>query len=55
MFVYRRDQAKRHPPTDEAALRALAGRHPLPGLILQWRAAQNVLTHWINPAWVQVI
>eukprot|EP00775_Hariotina_reticulata_P003333 gene3333-3610_t len=48
-----RGSAKSHLPTDEAALLQLAHRHELPNLVIEYRSIQNVLTKWVDSAWIQ--
>ncbi|KAG2429354.1 hypothetical protein HXX76_011120 [Chlamydomonas incerta] len=51
----RHGRARTHLPTDEAALKHLAPLHPLPGLVLQYRALQNVRTKWLQPDWLPLL
>ena len=38
-----------HASADERALRALAEQHPLPGILLEFRAMSKMLSTWIKP------
>ena len=49
----RRGAAKTHAPTDEAALKALAPRHPLPALALEHRCLVNFRSKWLDAPWVR--
>lgn len=44
---------KLHHPTDEASLKQLAARHPLPQLVLEHRMLVNFLSKYCEPQWVQ--
>jgi DNA polymerase I-like protein with 3'-5' exonuclease and polymerase domains len=48
-----RGAAKTHAPTDAASLRALSRQHPLPGVVLEWRALTNARNKWVQErAWM---
>ncbi|KXZ47865.1 hypothetical protein GPECTOR_32g478 [Gonium pectorale] len=48
----RHGRPRTHLTTDEAALKQIAHLHPLPGLVLQYRSLQNVLSKWLEPEWL---
>ncbi|GIL92040.1 hypothetical protein Vretifemale_19535, partial [Volvox reticuliferus] len=48
----RNGRLRTHHSTDEAALRQISHLHPLPALVLQYRALQNVLSKWLEPEWL---
>jgi DNA polymerase-1 len=47
-----RTATKKQASTDETALRALATRHALPGLVLEYRQLQNLQSKWVEADWV---
>ncbi|KAG2490280.1 hypothetical protein HYH03_011232 [Edaphochlamys debaryana] len=51
----RQGRTRTHATTDEATLKALTRHHPLPGLVLQYRSLQNVLSKWLAPDWLPLL
>ncbi|GLC33311.1 hypothetical protein PLESTM_000047400 [Pleodorina starrii] len=48
----RNGRTRTHHSTDEAALKQIKHLHPLPAIVLQYRALQNVLSKWLEPEWL---